>query len=155
MTQTSPAPAATSNTPTIAPASAPATEASFGLSHIGQIAVTVHDLEKAIPFYRDTLGLPFLFRVPNLAFFDCAGTRLMLSHPEQPELDRGNSILYFTVPDIQAAYRTLAERGVTFVDEPHCIAKLEDREVWMVFLRDPENNMLGLMSEPPRVITSP
>ncbi len=121
--------------------------AAFGLARIGQIAVTVHDLDRAVTFYRDTLGVPFLFRVPNLAFFDCAGVRLMLSAPERPELDHPASVIYYRVDDLPAAYATLRARGVTFLDEPHRIARLPDHDLWMAFLKDSEGNTLGLMSE--------
>jgi len=120
----------------------------FGLSQIGQIAIVVHDVGRAVEFYRDTLGIKFLFRAGNLAFLDAGGVRLMLDRPEKPEFDHPSSILYFTVPDIRAAHATLNERGVRFEDEPHMIARLPDREVWMCFFRDCENNLMALMSEP-------
>ena len=117
------------------------------LERIGQIAVTVEDLERAVAFYRDTLGLRLLFRAPpGLAFFDCGGVRLMLSVPEGNG-PTGASILYYVVADIQAAHDALAARGVVFTDKPHLIAKLADHDLWMAFLRDSEGNMLGLMSE--------
>jgi catechol 2,3-dioxygenase-like lactoylglutathione lyase family enzyme len=119
---------------------------SLQLGKIGQIAITVKDLERAIVFYRDALGIPFLFRVPNLAFFDCGGVRLMLGPAEGVE-DRGNSVLYFRVDDIERACETLAERGVSFDDKPHLIAKMPDHELWMAFFRDPDRNLMGLMSE--------
>lgn len=122
---------------------------SFHLSRIGQIAVTVHDLDRAIVFYRDTLGIPWLFQVPGLAFFDCAGVRLMLSRPEKPEFDHPASIIYYRVDDIQRAYATLSQRGVAFIDEPHCVARLPEHEVWMAFFKDSEGNTLALMSEVP------
>jgi catechol 2,3-dioxygenase-like lactoylglutathione lyase family enzyme len=122
-------------------------QAAFGLSQIGQIGVGVNDLERAVRFYRDVLGLPFLFQVPSLAFFDCAGVRLMLSTPERPELDHPASILYYKVGDLKQAYATLRERGAEFVDEPHLIAKMPDHDLWMAFLKDTEGNTLGLMSE--------
>lgn len=118
----------------------------LALGPLGQIAVTVDDLDVAVPFYRDALGVPMLFQVPNLAFFDCGGVRLMLSTPE-PGQGRGNSVLYFRVADIQAAYTTLQERGVTFVDAPHIIAEMPDHDLWMAFFRDPGGNMHGLMAE--------
>lgn len=121
--------------------------ASFGLSHIGQIAVTVHDLERAIAFYRDALGVPFQFRAPQLAFFDCAGVRLMLSAPEKPEHDHPSSILYFNVANLEEAYATLQSRGVSFIDAPHLIARMPDHELWMAFFQDSESNILALMSE--------
>ena len=121
--------------------------AAFGLSRIGQIAITAQDLDRAVAFYRDTLGMPCLFRVPNLAFFDCGGIRLMLSRPERPEVDHPASIIYYKVDDLQAAYAALKERGVSFVDEPHLIAKLTDHDLWMAFFHDSEGNTLALMSE--------
>lgn len=121
------------------------------LAQIGQIAVSVHDLDRAVAFYRDKLGIPFLFRVPNLAFFDCAGVRLMLGVPENAAEDHPGSILYFTADDIHAAHQALQGRGVPFVDEPHIIANMETYDLWMAFFRDPDGNMLGIMSEAPRV----
>ena len=113
---------------------------------IGQISVLVQDVERATAFYRDVLGLRFLFSAPpGLAFFDCGGVRLMLSRPEGES--GGTSVLYYLVPDIRAAYDALAARGVTFVDEPHLIARMPDHDLWMVFLRDSEGNTVGLMSE--------
>lgn len=120
---------------------------SFGLDHIGQIAVNVHDPARALAFYRDVLGMKFLFAAGQLSFFDCAGLRLMLSLPEKPEFDHPASVLYFRVPDIQAAYQELSRRKVRFEDQPHLIAKLPDHDLWMCFFRDSENNLLALMSE--------
>ena len=127
-----------------------ARETGTELGRIGQIAMGVRDLDAAVAFYRDALGLPLLFTAPpGLAFFDCAGVRLMLARPEDGAEPTGNSTLYFTVPDIHAAHASLTARGVAFVDAPHLIARLADREVWMVFLKDPDENLLGLMSEVP------
>lgn len=120
-----------------------------GIARIGQISVRARDLERATSFYRDTLGLSFLFSAPpNLAFFDCAGVRLMLTVPEDPAFDRPGSVLYFAVDDIQHVRAALVDRGVVFIREPHLIARLSDREVWMAFFSDTEDNMLALMSEP-------
>jgi methylmalonyl-CoA/ethylmalonyl-CoA epimerase len=121
----------------------------FGLSRIGQIALPVRDLDRAVAFYRDVLGLAFLFRVPNLAFFDCAGVRLMLSPPETAELERHSSIIYFGVDDIHAAHQALRDRGAQFDDQPHIVANMETYNLWMAFLRDPDGNLLGIMSEAP------
>jgi methylmalonyl-CoA/ethylmalonyl-CoA epimerase len=121
----------------------------LALSTIGQIGVSVSDVARSVTFYRDTLGMKFLFQVPNLAFFDCAGVRLMLSVAERAG-ETYASILYYKVPDIQAAHATLLERGVTFDDEPHMIARMPDHDLWMVFFRDPDRNLLALMSEVPR-----
>jgi methylmalonyl-CoA/ethylmalonyl-CoA epimerase len=121
---------------------------SFGLSRLRQIAVNVQDLERAVAFYRDTLGVPHLFTVPNLAFFDCDGVRLMLGKPESPEFDHPTSVLYFAVDDIEQAYRTLTDRGVRFEEGPHCVARMDTFEVWLALFRDSESNLLSLMSEP-------
>ena len=120
----------------------------FGLAQISQIAICVKDLPRAMAFYRDVLGMKFLFEAPpQLAFFECGGIRLMLSRPEKAEFDHPASIIYYKVPDIQAAYETLVDRGVQFEGEPHLIAKMPDYDLWMAFFWDLEGNMLALMSE--------
>ena len=119
-----------------------------GLSRIHQISMRVHDVDRAVRFYRDALGVPFLFAAPpRLAFFDCGGVRLMLSTPE-PGFDHPGSVLYFAVDDITAAHLSLTARGVVFNGEPHKIATLADREVWLAEFTDSEGNSLALMSEP-------
>lgn len=120
----------------------------IGVSRIGQIAINAHDVERAATFYQDALGLKLLFKAgPGLAFFDCGGVRLMLSRPEKPEFDHPSSILYFTVPDIQAAYAKMKANAVKFEDEPHLLARMPDHDLWMTFFRDSEGNLMGLMSE--------
>jgi methylmalonyl-CoA/ethylmalonyl-CoA epimerase len=124
------------------------TTATLGLGTIGQIANTVHDMPRAVAFYRDVLGIPQLPipAGPNLAFFDCAGIRLMLSLPEG-EFQHNGSVLYFRVADIHLAHETLKGRGAEFMGEPHLIARLPDHELWMAFFRDPDGNPLALMAE--------
>lgn len=118
------------------------------LDDIGQIAVKVKDLERAVTFYRDTLGMRFLFQAPpSLAFFDCGGVRLMLTAGEGEEQDSGTSVIYYRVDDLQGTYDQLAAREVDLVDKPHLIAHMDDHDLWMSFLRDSEGNLLGLMSE--------
>ena len=117
------------------------------IQNIGQVAIRARDLPAAVAFYRDVLGLDFLFEAGTLAFLMCGDVRLMLAVPENDTVDHESSTVYFRVPDLQAAYAELTERGVSFVDEPHLIAKLEDHELWMVFFRDPDGNLMGLMSE--------
>jgi len=118
------------------------------IDRVGQIAINVHDVERATSFYRDVLGLKFLFAAPpGLAFFDCGGTRLMLTTPESPEHDHRSSVIYYVVPDIAEAYSAMTERGVTFEDKPHVVARLKDVEIWMAFLKDPDGNLLALMCE--------
>lgn len=118
------------------------------LSTIGQIAMAVKDLPRAIEFYRDKLGMRFLFQAPPaLAFFDCAGIRLMIEVPPDKEFDHAGSPIYFKVDDIDRAYTDLRGRGVAFRGEPHLIAKMPDHELWMAFFDDTEGNMLALMHE--------
>jgi len=118
------------------------------LDQIGQIAMPVRDVEKAIAFYRDVLGMRFLFKAPpGLGFFDCAGVRLMLDQPAGAQAGAYGSVLYYKVPDIQDAFATLTTRGVIFEGKPHLIAKMPDHELWMAFFRDPDRNLLALMSE--------
>jgi methylmalonyl-CoA/ethylmalonyl-CoA epimerase len=123
----------------------------FGLSRIGQIAMTVDDLPRAVAFYRDVLGLKFLFEAPPaMAFFDCGGVRLMMSLPEATGEAAGQrfaSIIYYTVPDIQEAAAALGARGVLFEASPHVVARLPHADLWMGFFRDPERNLLAIMSE--------
>jgi methylmalonyl-CoA/ethylmalonyl-CoA epimerase len=117
------------------------------IENIGQVAIRARDLPAAVAFYRDVLGLAFLFEAGTLAFLMCGDVRLMLAVPENDTVDHESSTVYFRVPNIQAAYSELSERGVSFVDEPHLIAKMPDHELWMVFFRDPDGNLMGLMSE--------
>jgi methylmalonyl-CoA/ethylmalonyl-CoA epimerase len=115
-------------------------------SRIGQIAIVCKDVARARDFYRDALGLRHLFDAgPNLSFFDCGGTRLMLSTQEGEPT--GTSVLYYLVPDIDAAKRDLVAKAVTFIDEPHMIAKMPDHELWLGEFRDSEGNVLALMEE--------
>ena len=120
----------------------------FGLAQIGQIAVPVSDIDRAVAFYRDTLGMRFLFQTPpGLGFFDCAGVRLMLDAPAKAQTENYSSVIYYKVPDLDTAFETLSARGVLFEATPHLIARLPDHELWMAFFRDPDGNLLALMSE--------
>ena len=124
------------------------THAPDTLTRIGQIAINVHDVDRAVNFYRDVLGLKFLFRAgEKMAFFDCGGVRLMLSLPETSEYDHPGSILYYQVADIRAAHQALVTKGTRFEGDPHLIAKMPDHELWMAFGRDTEGNVFALMSE--------
>lgn len=115
-------------------------------SRLRQIAITCKDVERATAFYRDALGLPFLFSAPpGLSFFDCGGVRLMLSKAEGETA--GTSALYYLVDDIEATRDSLAAKGVTFVGEPHMIARMPDHELWLAEFRDSENNVMALMEE--------
>jgi methylmalonyl-CoA/ethylmalonyl-CoA epimerase len=116
------------------------------LEKIGQIAVTVNDIARARDFYQNTLGMKFLFDAGNLAFFKCGDIRLMLTTAEKPE-PRGGTILYYKVDDIHATFAALKKRGAAFIDEPHLIARMPDHDLWMVFLKDGEDNTIGIMCE--------
>jgi methylmalonyl-CoA/ethylmalonyl-CoA epimerase len=121
---------------------------SAGLTRIGQIAVNAHDLDRAVAFYRDVLGLRFLFQAPpKMAFFDCGGIRLMLGVAEEAEFDHPSSVLYFKVDDIHGAWAALCEGGAELRREPHFLAKMPDHDLWMAFFKDSEGNTLALMSE--------
>lgn len=127
-----------------------AATANLGIANIGQISIIVKDVERATAFYRDVLGLPLLFTVPGMAFFDCGGVRLMLGTPSSPEYDHPSSILYFRVPDIQAGYRQLVQHSVEIVAPPRLIAPMPSYDLWMTAFRDSEGNIHQLMSEVPR-----
>jgi len=121
------------------------------LSRIGQIFVNVHDLDRAIAFYRDVLGMTFLFQAPpNMAFFDCDGIRLMLGVADRPELDHPASIIYYKVDDIERVYEIFKARGVEFVVKPHLVAPMPTYDLWLADFRDSEGNIMELMSEVPR-----
>ena len=119
-----------------------------GLGTIGQIHVSVTDVDRSVAFYRDVLGIPFLFGVPGqpMAFFDCDGVRLYLGVPESEEY-RARGMLYFSVDDIESAHRVLTERGVSFRDPPHVVHRTEGSELHMAFFNDPDGNNLALMAD--------
>jgi methylmalonyl-CoA/ethylmalonyl-CoA epimerase len=122
----------------------------IAIIQIGQIAINVHDVNRAVDFYRDTLGLNLLFRAGQLAFFQCGGVRLMLTPPERPEFDHPASILYFKVGDIQSAYARLVQRNVKTENEPHVVARMPDHDLWLAEFRDSEGNIMAFMAEVPR-----
>jgi len=121
----------------------------FGLSQIGQISVTVYDLDRAVEFYRDTLGVEYQFQVPGMAFFNLSGVRLVLAVPEREEFDHPGSVIYYRVDDVRQAYEILKSRDVRFEAEPHIVARLDTHELWMAFFRDVDGNLLALMGEVP------
>jgi methylmalonyl-CoA/ethylmalonyl-CoA epimerase len=128
-----------------------ATTEGIGITRVAQVALTARDLDRARDFYRDVLGLRHLFDAPPaMSFFECGGLRLMLGVPESGEFDHPSSILYLDTSDIQRTHGLLAERGVAFEREPHAVADLGDRVLWLSFFRDSESNMLALSSEVPK-----
>ena len=124
---------------------------SISLGQVGQISVNVHDLDRAVAFYKDTLGIKHLFTVPGrMGFFDCGGVRLMLAIPERPDLDHPSSILYFKVQNIEEAHEVLESRGVHFETKPMLVAPMATHDLWLAEFRDSENNVLALMCERPK-----
>jgi extradiol dioxygenase family protein len=114
---------------------------------VGQIARSVKDVHQAEQWYRDVLGLLHLYTFDTMAFFDCGGTRLMLSESDGGDAQSSESLIYLRVPDIELAYRQLQERGVDFINAPHMIHRHEDgTEEWMAFFNDPEGRPLAIMT---------
>jgi methylmalonyl-CoA/ethylmalonyl-CoA epimerase len=121
---------------------------SSGSTALGQVALTVKDVAASAAFYRDKVGLRFLFSAgPTLAFLDLGGVRLMLSAPEGDFSPGSSTVLYVRVQDIDATFREMRTRGVEFLDEPHLIASMPDHDLWMTFFRDPDAHTLALMCE--------
>ena len=121
--------------------------AGVALSQIGQIAINVRDLDRATAFYRDVLGMTFLFTVPAMAFFQCGDVRVMLGEMEQPEHQHPASIVYYRVADIEVAHEALVARGVPFVQQPVMAHRDDRHELWLAFFHDSEENTVALMSE--------
>ena len=123
----------------------------ISLTEIGQISVNVHDVDRAVAFYKDTLGMKHLFTVPGrMAFFDCGGIRLMLAIPERADLDHPSSILYFKVQNMEEAHEILESRGVHFETKPMLVAPMATHDLWLAEFRDSENNVLALICEKPK-----
>jgi len=122
----------------------------LNISHIGQIALPVTDVDRAEAFYRDALGLRHLYRFGDLTFFDCAGVRLLLEKTLHPETVTRTSTIYLRCADVALAVRELKQRGVGFDSAPHLIARMDDHDLWMAFFRDPDGHTLALMHEAPK-----
>jgi methylmalonyl-CoA/ethylmalonyl-CoA epimerase len=118
------------------------------LNHIGQIALTVSNLERSTAFYRNVLGMAFLFDAGPMVFFQCGEIRLMigLSETEGPVTNTG-TILYFKVADIEHTHAWLQRNGVEILQPPHVVARMADHDLWLVLFTDPDKNTLALMSE--------
>ncbi|PEB54071.1 glyoxalase [Bacillus pseudomycoides] len=117
------------------------------IQKVGQIGVPVKDLNKAINFYKEKLGLSLLFHTDSMAFFECNGLRLFLSLAEKEEFAQSSSVIYFQVEKMKETYEDLLSKGIAFIDEPHIVAKMGQTETWMTFFKDTEGNTHALMSE--------
>ncbi|KSU59048.1 glyoxalase [[Bacillus] enclensis] len=117
------------------------------IEKVGQIGIPVKDLDRALRFYKETLGLPLLFNTDRMAFLESGRLRLMLSLPEKDEFAHSSSVLYFQVKNIKETYERLSGKEIQFIGEPHMVAKMEQTETWMVFFKDTEGNTHAFMSE--------
>ncbi|WP_042147904.1 VOC family protein [Paucisalibacillus sp. EB02] len=117
------------------------------INNVGQIGIPVKDINRALDFYKDKLGLSLLFNTDSMAFFECDGMRLMLTLPEKEEFAHTSSVIYFQVSNIKDTYERLVSKEVIFIDEPHLVTKMGQTETWMVFFKDTEDNTHALMSE--------
>ena len=120
---------------------------------VAQLLLPVKDLDHAVTFYRDVLGLPYLFTAPpQMAFFQCGGVRLLVGVPAPGTPRQRGATLYFRVEDIHAVHATLQQRGVVFQVAPHLVHRAPGTELWLSEFTDPDGNHLALMAE---VLTGP
>ncbi len=127
--------------------------AHVNLDEIGQVAVTVTDLARSRSFYQNVLGMHFLFEAGSMAFFQCGKIRFAIGASDKP-ISPSGSIVYFRVADIHSTHELLAAKGVDFIQQPHLVAKMADHDLWIAFLRDPDGNPVGLMSQAPHAAAS-
>lgn len=126
------------------------TQNSLGITGFAQVALSVKNLDQSVEFYRDVLGLTFLFSAPpSLAFLQCGSTRVMLNGDPEAKPPAGGPILYYAVADIQAAFSAIASKGAPVKEAPKAIARVGGRDVWLGFTEDPDGHPVGLMSEVP------
>lgn len=120
------------------------------IESIGQVAIAVSDIQQSLDFYKNTLGLNLLFEAPpNLAFFECGGVRIMLTTLQGEKSDHHTSVIYYKVKDLEHSVSELKSKGVAFIREPQLTAKMPDHELWQGFIRDPDDNLIGIMAELP------
>jgi catechol 2,3-dioxygenase-like lactoylglutathione lyase family enzyme len=120
------------------------------ISSIGQIAIAVSDIQTSLDFYQNILGLELLFEAPpNLAFLQCGGVRIMLTTLQGEQRDHRTSVIYYKVNDLELAVSEIKSKGAAFIREPQLTAKMPDHELWQGFIRDPDNNLIGIMAELP------
>ncbi|HJQ99796.1 MAG TPA: VOC family protein [Candidatus Polarisedimenticolaceae bacterium] len=121
---------------------------SFAVKGVAQLAMTVGNVERSVAFYRDVVGLKFLFTAPpGLGFLECGGTRLMLATRESGGPDEAHPAVYYRVDSVRDAAADLTARGIALHKEPHVIAKLPHADLWLAFILDPDGHLVGFMSE--------
>ena len=127
--------------------------ASVDIEGMHQVALTCKNLDRSADFYADALGLQPVARFdpPGLAFFDVHGVRLSIQ--QSSEVESVSSVIYFRVADIDAAVEALRENGVHMERDPALVFRDEEgqfgaagEEEWMAFFRDPDGNLLALVS---------
>ena len=115
---------------------------------VAQLLIPIEDFEAGVAFYRDVLGIPLLFTAPpQMAFFDCGGVRLLVGVMPVGQVAQRGSAIYFQVPDINAVYSSLKDKGVSFKAAPHVVNRTPTSELWLSEFADPDGNQLALMSE--------
>jgi lactoylglutathione lyase len=77
----------------------------------------VADMNNAVKFYRDTLGLQLKFESPGWSEFVTGETTLALQ-PGSEKNPAGKVELGFTVADVEAFYRDVSAKGVLFSMPP-------------------------------------
>lgn len=118
---------------------------------VAQLLIPVEDFESGVAFYRDVLGVPFLFAAsPQMAFFNCGGVRLLVGVLPQGQVAQRGSAIYFQISDIAAVYASLKNKGVDFKAAPHIVHRTPSSELWLAEFVDPDGNQLALMSEAPQ-----
>ena len=124
------------------------------LAGVLQVAIPAKDVDRASDFYARKLGMQFLFKAPNMAFLACGDTRIYLDSNPTVIQAGGNTLLYFRAIDIDRAHATFKERSVEITEPPHVIARMPDRDVWLMWLRDSESNLIGVMQEKAKAAAS-
>jgi predicted enzyme related to lactoylglutathione lyase len=108
---------------------------------VWDVTFAVNDLEQAVEFYENVLGLQKKYQFSTYAGFDCGGVEIGLVPGRTTEVQENAPCVDFLVRDVDEAYRTLCERGVRFLKEPH-------DTVWgshIALFTDPDGNVLQLV----------